>query len=582
MNITRNASPRPSTVNEEARTVELTIASEANVGDGVILSCRQLPQFGPAPVPVLLSHQNHTGAMAGRIRSLRIDNRQVVGLAEFTAAPAADEGWALARAGCAVSVGASIDPDALQRQRNGPDLASRWRLNEASLVPIGADPNALTRSQSLNPMTSTNTSNSDSSTETVERSSKEIKRENSILKIAAAAGITDQAQIDRWVDSDLPVDRVSYEAVRAVRVRLEKGDVRADDGPAPLGHPARMHATPAATHRDLNAVLAAKLGCKGEGVDRSLAGVPMGLVLRDFLAGHDAARGIDVTRAPITRLVDRAWSTSDFTNALEASGERLLLEAYSEAQNGVLAMARAVDLPDFRAMDMIRVSQYGELSEKLQGGEYKTSKYAEENAASLKASEYGSIAILTRRALANDDLNIFGQLVSEMGRSAARKERKELAARLVGDFTWNSANSTTATASDADGIIEGITSATLKLRRQKDIDNNPVAFEPRLLLVAPEEEAAARQALGTYNPTTASEVMPYPTLRIEVDHHLAGGVFYVVDVAYPPLVIGRIGGGPITSESEDFETGNRKFRVQLDMGTAKLDQRSLVKVTIGS
>jgi hypothetical protein len=575
VNITRNASPRPGTANDAERTIELVIATESDAGDGLILSCRQLPEFGPAPVPVLLSHQNSTSAMSGRIRELRIENRQVIGLAQFTDAPAADEGWQLARAGCAVSVGASINPDGLERHNKTADLATRWRLREASLVPVGADALAMTRSFPT-PLSMTSDNNSNTAPETDDEpqlSRSELKRQRDIMKCVSEAKLETELA-DQLIRSGMPMKDCVVQIVREVRQRTEA------EWPAYAGHPARMHVSPAATHRDLSAVLAAKLGCKGEGVDRSLGSCPIGLVLRDFLAGHDAARGIDVTRAPITRLVDRAWSTSDFTNALEASGERLLLEAYSEAQNGVLAMARAVELPDFRAMDMIRVSQYGELSEKLEGGEYKTSKYAEENAASLKASEYGSIAILTRRALANDDLNIFGQLVSEMGRSAARKERKELAARLIGDFTWNAANSTAASASDADGIIEGITSATLKLRRQKDVDGNDVAFEPRLLLVAPEQEAAARQALGTYNPTTASEVMPYPTLSIEVDHHLSGGVFYVVDVSYPPLVIGRIGGSPITSESENFESGNRKFRVQHDFGTSKMDQRSLVKVTI--
>lgn len=579
MNVTRNASPRPSTVNEEARTVELTIASEANVGDGVILSCRQLPQFGPAPVPVLLSHQNHTGAMAGRIRSLRIENRQVVGLAEFTGAPAADEGWALARAGCAVSVGASIDPDALQRQRNGPDLASQWRLNEASLVPVGADPNALTRSQSLNPMTSTNTSTNETSADTVERSSKEIKRENSILKIAAAAGITDQAQIDRWVDSDLPVDRVSYEAIRAVRIRAEGGDVRDPNGPQPIGHPARQHASPT-TRRDLTGILAAKMGAKGEDVDRSLANIPMHMVLRDHLANDPSSRGYDLASMPVTKLVNRAFSTSDFTQALEATTERVLLSAYQEAQVGVLALATSRDLPDFRALEMIRVSQYGEISEKPQGGEYKTSTFSEEDAASLQAAEYGAIQPLTRKALANDNLGIFAQMMAEMGRAAARKERSELAQRLLNDFTWGAVNSDTTSGALAMDFINGIIKGTLKLRRQTDVDGNAVSFEPRLLLVAPEQEAVARQALGEYVPNNADDVLPYRTLRIEVDHYLPGGSFYLCDTAYPQLVIGRIGGGPVITEDENFQTGDRLYRCQHDFGTAVLDQRSLCKLTI--
>jgi hypothetical protein len=416
------------------------------------------------------------------------------------------------------------------------------------------------------------TDNSTSNTEPVERSAKEIRRENSILKIAAAAGVTDQEQIDRWVNSDLPVDRVSYEALKAMRIRLE--------GDTVIGHPAREHAHPA-TRRDLQGILAAKMGVKGDDVDRSLAGIPMHRVLCDVLHNDPRSRGFDLAAMPIGKLIGRAFSTSDFTMALEATTERVLLSAYQEAQSGVLALATSRDLPDFRAMDMIRVSQYGEISEKLEGGEYKTAKFSEEDAASLQAAEYGAIQPLTRKALANDNLGIFAQMMAEMGRAAARKERSELAQRLLNDFTWTSANSDTTTGLLAMDFINGIIKGTLKLRRQTDVDGNPVSFEPRLLLVAPEQEAIARQALGEYVPNNADDVLPYRTLRIEVDHYLPNtGVFYLCDTAYPSLVIGRIGGGPVLTEDEEFSTGNRLYRVQHDFGTAVLDQRSICKLTI--
>lgn len=159
-------------------------------------------------------------------------------------------------------------------------------------------------------------------------------------------------------------------------------------------------------------------------------------------------------------------------------------------------------------------------------------------------------------------------------------DRSELAARLLG-ISFGAANSATATGTTAAGVIAGNTAATLKLRRQTDVEGNPVSFEPRTLLVPPELEAPARQALADYNPTEAGEVNPYRTLRIEVDHYLtAGGVFYLHDSAYPALVIGRIGGGPVVTGDEQFSTGNRLSRIQLDFGTAVMDTRSICRVTL--
>ena len=48
------------------------ISTATDVGDGVILSLDHLPEFGPAPVPVLLSHANQAREMAGRITDLRM------------------------------------------------------------------------------------------------------------------------------------------------------------------------------------------------------------------------------------------------------------------------------------------------------------------------------------------------------------------------------------------------------------------------------------------------------------------------------------------------------------------------------
>lgn len=581
----RMATPRPATADEANRTIELVVATEHDCGDGVILSCRQLPEFGPAPVPVLLSHQNNTAAMGGRLRSLRLEGRQVIGLAEFTDAPAAEAGWQLARSGCAVSVGARLDPEALQRQRSGPDLATKWRLNEASLVPVGADPNALTRSLAPEAMTLDTSNSNSNSTDPLERDDEpqltraQLKRQRDVLRLAADAGITDTTWADRMIASTDTMAEIQRAAVKAMRLRLEGGDVRAEDGPVPLGHPARSFASPA-QRRDVAGVLAAKMGLSGNGIQREWAGMPMRSLLQEVVANDPNSRGLDLAAMPITKLVNRAFSTSDFTKALEASTERMLLGAYEEAQTGVIALATSRDLPDFRAMELIRVSQYGEIAEKLQGGEYETSGFAEELAGTLQASEYGAVQPLTRRALANDNLDIFGRMVQEMGRAAARKERSELAARLLG-ITFNAANSATAPAATAAGIITGISNAALDLRRQRDVGNNPISFEPRLLLVPPELEASARQALGSYSPNTAGDVMAFAGMQLEVDHYLTSGtVFYVADTMYPNLVIGRIGGGPIMSESEEFKTGNRLYRVQSDFGTAVMDTRSICRVTI--
>lgn len=586
INRATQASRPPLSFSREQLTAEIVLATDQPGADGYQLVIRsdlggiQLPQ---GRLPILRDHERRTSAQIGYVENVRFERlpqglNGLVGTAHFHAERSADL-LDLIEAGAMYWSASFQIQDSHADTRSGVEVVNQFRLLEVSATPTPLDANTVTRSIPLPDMTeATSTSNTAAAAETVERSAKEIKRENAILRIAQAAGVTDQQQIDRWIDSDLPTDRVSYEAVRAMRIRLEGGDVQSGQIEA-LGHPARMHATPA-TRRDLQGILAAKMNIKGDDVDRSLSGIPMHLVLRDHLANDPNSRGLDLAAMPVTKLVNRAFSTSDFTQALEATTERVLLSAYQEAQSGVLALATSRDLPDFRAMEMLRVSQYGAISEKLQGGEYKTSTFSEENAASLQAAEYGAIQPLTRRALANDNLGIFAEMMAEMGRACARKERSELAARLLNDFTWGTGNSDTTSGLLAMDFINGIIAGTLKLRRQVDVDGNAVSFEPRLLLVAPEQEAIARMALGEYVPNNGDDVMPFRTLRIEVDHYLPGGSFYLCDTAYPQLVIGRIGGGPVITEDENFQTGDRLYRCQIDFGTSVLDQRSIVKLDI--
>lgn len=576
----------PLSFNREQLTAEIVLATDQPGADGYQLVIRsdlggiQLPQ---GRLPILRDHERRTAAQIGYVENVRFERlpqglNGLVGTAHFHAERSADL-LDLIEAGAMYWSASFQIKDSHADSRSGVEVVDQFRLLEVSATPTPLDANTVTRSINQSEAMTSNIDSTSNTAEAVERSSQEIRRENSILRIAAAAGINDQNQIDRWVSSDLPVDRVSYEAVRSMRIRLEGGDVRADDGPAALGHPARMHATPA-TRRDLQGILAAKMNVKGTDVDRSLAAIPMHMVLRDHLASDPESRGYDLAAMPLTKLVSRAFSTSDFAKALEATTERVLLSAYQEAQSGVLTLATSRDLPDFRAMEMIRVSQYGEISEKLQGGEYKTAKFSEENAASLQAAEYGAIQPLTRRALANDSLGIFAEMMAEMGRACARKERSELANRLLTGFTWTAKNSDTTTGALAMDFINGVIAGTLKLRRQTDVDGNAVSFEPRLLLVAPEQEAIARMALGEYVPNNGDDVMPFRTLRVEVDHYLPGGSYYLADSSYPQLVIGRIGNGPVITESEEFVSGSRLYRCQSDFGTAVLDQRSIVKLTI--
>ncbi|MEO1003758.1 MAG: hypothetical protein AAFX65_11685 [Cyanobacteria bacterium J06638_7] len=548
---------RPRSIDEEQRTVELVIASESPIA-GLKLICSRDAVHHAEVIPVLLQHQNHVGQICGRLERLQFKNGQIIGTARFADAPAADAGWELARSGCAVSVGALPDEDAIEPGREFA-TCRRWRLLECSLVAVGADALCTTRSLSFaEPMTVSITpadnSQADLAAELLE--TKRQLREAEIRAACRDAGLDDVA--DHYVTQYR--DDTSESVFRSIlREKLERDRIRQQAGRPAAGDTTRQHAS--AGSEELTGLAGA--------IHRKLAGQekrPLWRILGDELRiPGDSAD-------PILRA---AWATSDFPIALTEAGERVMLDRYADAEDGVRSLARDRDLTDFREVKFLRMTKFGGVKKVGEGGEFPTNSYSEESAGSLAADQHGAIALLTRVAAMNDDMGAFADLLGEMGSAARRAENHALAAELTG-ASYDATNSLSGQSSLG---IDSIAAATLLLRRQTDANGNKIAFNPSLLVVAPEEEKSARQLLGTYNPNTVGNVNPYPSLRLEVDAELEGGTFYLCDSKYPPLVLGKIG-DPKLLEEVEFETGSYRFKVNHDFGVGFVDGRSLVRVAL--
>jgi hypothetical protein len=546
---------------EASRSAQVILSSDADVGDGVILPhTREAIEWPNRPLPLVVDHGRTIDRVAGAVTQLqleRIDGRQaLVGRIELDG-PAAELVEPLLRTGAArFSVAARV----LQLEpgrRGGPDVATRWAPVELSAVVVGQDPAAVLRSnnnQALEGAMTTTTAAPAASTVTItespelQRSAKEVRRERDILRAAQAAGL-DTEQTEELIRNGKPINEVHVAIYEILRDRLS---------PAPAGHPCRMPSMDQESSETADLLTAA---LEGE-VQADLPTIARGM--------------LHINESTNSKVLNRAFSTSDFVQSLTSSVERVLLNGYEEPVEGVRSLALARILRDFREIKMLRLTQFGGVQLVEEGGEYKANTYSEEEAASLQAAQYGAIAVLSRVAQANDNLDIFGRLLTEMGRAAARKEAAELALRL-GDITWDATNSLSSqTALD----VESVGAAVLLLRRQADADGNKISFSPDLLVIAPEEETTARQMLGNYQPNTAGEVNPFSTLRLEVDHNLTGGTAYLADTRYQPLGIGRVGNGPSLAQEEDFKTGNISFRVQHDFGTTAIDGRSIVKIAL--
>lgn len=583
--VTRAASPRPSTVDEEARTVELVVGTEADVGDGVVLSMARLPDFGPGPVPVLLDHQNSTSAMAGRLEALRIERRQLIGLARFTDAPAADEGWQLARSGVAVSVGASVDANYLEPQARGPDVATRWRLREVSLTPVAADAAAVTRS--LNPPKHRTMEDLKQTNHQAAEDLEDAPRNQFELSVRRAAGPLGLAE--ETVDELLAQRFASrtdamVEVIRRHRLAVEAAN------PVHAGHPARTALFDTGSREDgpgSPLQKAIERCVRGEGAGER----PLVEVLRAH--GFEGRTAGDVLRAALSgnrpeNWLKRTFSTSDAKELLLGAGDRRLQERYAEAESGILQIARTRPLADFREAGVLDAGLVGKALKILEGGEI---SYASVNAtaAGYKPTRYGIGLKFTFESMANDDLGGLAQAIDEIRATIPEQEAAELVALLTSGAGGNGALApdgaqlfASAHANSVTGAMDvgGLADAVQALRTQTTVGGRALNLAPGYVLCGPEQETAALQLLSeTWAAAVPEDANPWKRLQLLIEPTLQGGTFYVV-AAGPrqPLELGQVAGMPRMQETTDFDTSSLKVKIEGAFGVAVADHRVICRV----
>jgi phage major head subunit gpT-like protein len=566
----------PTTANDTDRTIELVVATETAV-DGLVLRCQPgSVQYGPAPVPVLLNHANHTGEMAGRLLSVRFERGQLIALAQFTDAPGADAGWQLARAGCAVSVGATFTADAIEHGRgDGPDVVTIWRLREASLVAVGADPMATTRAAA--PIqtialegNSMNTVNNTLDREELTLDRIERKRCTAILDCAR------KLQVDEALALDLIERGVALDEARLQLIDARSAEERKTPGVArtEVGH---GHSRLAPLEDGLLKRLQQQAG-----------GISLLRVMED-LTGR---------RGSSDELLQRAMSTSDFPALFAGAGARFMREMYNAAGVGARLIAKGRQSSDLRDINLLGLSEFPGLLKLGEGGEIKYGNFTDRGG-SYRVEEFARGVRLTRRAMLTDDLDAFSEALASYGRAIAALEDQLVidaletgatGAKSMEDgkalFHADHQNSTTATALGISSLGE----ATRRLRGMKETGNGrALNLTPRWVLVPATHEVQALQLCTAINATESSAVNPFGagSLALEpiVDANLGGSYAYVLaDPAGPAAAI-ELCTGPAVADVQtqsDFDTTSLKTRVLADRGLGVRDHRGIVRIPLGS
>jgi hypothetical protein len=322
----------------------------------------------------------------------------------------------------------------------------------------------------------------------------------------------------------------------------------------------------------------------------------MGNTLADDARAILIARGQSVTGLSREAILERAMhTTSDFPNLLTATGNRNLRAAYEVAQSPLKLISRQTTSPDFRPINRLQIGEVGGLQKLSESGEIKSVTRAEaKEAYSLETA--AAMFSLSRKAIINDDLNAFGDWARAAGRQAAEYEAKTLVTLLEsnpvmhdGVALFNSAHGNVAAAGGdilefntaGEVILSALSEARLAMRMQKGLDGiTPIAATPRYILVHPERETEAEQALATINANAVGDVNVFsgrmqllvePRLTDESAWYVFGDPSQIAFMEHSYLSGAQ---GPQVSTREGFEFLGMQMRVILDFGAGILDWRS--------
>lgn len=281
-------------------------------------------------------------------------------------------------------------------------------------------------------------------------------------------------------------------------------------------------------------------------------------------------------------------TTSDFPALLTEGANRTLREGYDPAEAVLKTVARQTTAKDFRAKTKLQLGEMPLPAKINEHGEYKYGSRAEATE-SYAIDRYGVIFSISGKALVNDDLGAFTDLTGQAGKGAAEFEAQFLTDLVVGAAGAGPvmadgkpvfhADHGNLASSGAAVDATTLSAARLAMRRQTSLAGRPINVTPTFLLVPPELETKAEQAIAAIQPIESDAVNPFAgKLKLLVEARLTNATrwYLIGDPArFEGLEYAYLQGaeGPQVETRAGFEVDGLEVKVRLDFGAAFLDWR---------
>lgn len=595
----RAASVLPTSINDEARTVEVVWTTGAPVRrydwwDGVYydeilaVSAEAIDLSAlNAGAHVLNAHrQGDVADIIGVVRSATIEGTEGRAVIEFSRRPELEGLWADIKAGIVRNISVGYSVEAWQVERADGQIekrtATRWTPRELSFVPVPADPGAATRSApaqgvALYPCDFTIVGRSSANQEenpnmadpadtptpapeqraapapatpaapaapaadpAVAARAAERERIQSIRTGAAALNLRGdfvEGLINDGVDLDVARARMIDEVSRQSRGAHQPG-VTVQGG--------EDHTDPDAIRDRMSAAIVARAsGGEVPEAAREFVGYSM-LEMGIELARARGMKDIGRRMSPAVmydRLTERAHTTSDFPLLMTTSSHAILLGAYQRAAPTYRRVMGQRNLPDFKPTQMLRVGDFPGLLEVGEEGEYQYGTVGE-SGETITLASWGRILKLGRRLIINDELGAFAQVTQSIGGRVSRFENsyawgivKKSPKLSDGKPIFHADHKNVAAAATIDATSLDVNQQAVMT--QKDMDGQVLNLMPRYLAVGADKLTEANRAIAAITPTKVGDYNPFAGQREVVgDAEIEAGTWYeFVDPAIAPAFV---------------------------------------------
>lgn len=299
--------------------------------------------------------------------------------------------------------------------------------------------------------------------------------------------------------------------------------------------------------------------------------------------------------------IQAALSTTDLPGIMSNVAHKAMLQEFKAYQILATKLCSAGDLADYKEALRIRMTDVGELEIVPAGGEVPDTQMAEETATN-KAERYAKSFWLDEMLIINDDLGQFLRIPRLFAARGARLIDKVFFQRLLenpgqkdGYTLFSYKHNNFIGGADSALTLAALKAARAKFLQQVDANGDPIAVNPKYLLVPSDLEATAQELVqsalivaggDTARPATniiakwGLEVVASPYLQMSKykNSSVTGWYLFANPAEVDTFEIGYLRGQRVPTVERgqfDLQHFGVGYRVRFDFGIRELDHRGV-------